>query len=249
MQKIVILGANSAIAKETARIWASQGKELFLVGRDAAKLEQLQGDLQVRGAKSVVTHVRDLAVTSQHEELFQSLEAHFSDYDTVFIAYGVLSDEKEAMESFESFAQDFQVNFLSVVSLLIYFANRFEEEAKAGKRRKIGVISSVAGDRGRGSNYAYGSAKAALSTYLAGLRGRLAEHSVQVLTIKPGFVDTPMTDSVPKNALFASPQKVGKGIARAFESNADVVYLPWFWRFIMLALKMIPEPLFKYLKI
>jgi short-subunit dehydrogenase len=141
--------------------------------------------------------------------------------------------------------EEFQVNCTSVISLLILLANYFEPR----KRGCIAVISSVAGDRGRKANYLYGAAKAAVTVFLGGLRGRLAKSGVSVITIKPGFVDTPMTASMRKGLLFASPRKVGEGIYHAMLKGKEVVYLPWFWRPIMLVVKSIPEPIFKKLSI
>lgn len=132
-----------------------------------------------------------------------------------------------------------------MVSLLTLLANRLE----AQKSGTIAVISSVAGDRGRSSNYVYGTAKGAVSLFLQGLRGRLHPSGVRVLTIKPGFVDTPMTADVKKNALFASPEGIAKGIVSAIDRGREVVYLPSFWRGIMLMIRAVPEPLFKRLKL
>ncbi|MEL7234405.1 MAG: SDR family NAD(P)-dependent oxidoreductase, partial [Chloroflexota bacterium] len=117
------------------------------------------------------------------------------------------------------------------------------------RRGVIAVISSVAGDRGRGSNYVYGTAMAAKTTFLSGLRNRLAKSGVQVVTVKPGFVDTPMTANIPKNALFASPAKVGKDIYTGLKKGHDVIYTPFFWRYIMWIIRLIPEPIFKRLSL
>ncbi|MDQ3267568.1 MAG: SDR family NAD(P)-dependent oxidoreductase, partial [Pseudomonadota bacterium] len=136
-------------------------------------------------------------------------------------------------------------NFLSVVSLLTLLANRFEEQGHGC----LAVISSVAGDRGRQSNYFYGSAKGGLSVFLQGLRNRLASRGVQVLTIKPGFVDTPMTTGFKKGALWVGPNVIAAGIHRAIRRHSNEVYLPWFWWGIMTIIKAIPERIFKHLKL
>jgi len=153
----------------------------------------------------------------------------------------VLSDEARGREDFAVAERDLRVNFLSVVSILTPIANAFE----ARKHGVIAVIGSVAGDRGRQSNYLYGTSKAAVATFLQGLRNRLWRSGVAVVTIKPGFVDTPMTAHLRKSPLFASPQKVGKGIVRAMDRRKDVVYLPPVWKPILLGVIHVPEGLFK----
>jgi decaprenylphospho-beta-D-erythro-pentofuranosid-2-ulose 2-reductase len=164
----------------------------------------------------------------------------------VLIAHGTLSDQCACESSVEGLRREFDVNAVAAMSLLTLLANRFEQR-KAGT---LAVISSVAGDRGRQSNYVYGAAKAALSTFLGGLRQRLAKSNVDVLTIKPGFVDTPMTAAIAnKGALWATPERVAAGIVRAIDRRRSVVYLPGFWRGIMLVIRTIPEPLFKKLKL
>lgn len=242
MKKLVIFGATSAIAIGTARAAASAGCELILCARDADKLSALADDVRIRGAKSVVELIADLSDSSLHNRLLEDIAKIDPDYDTVLIAYGTLGDQSECEQSFEATWKEFQTNFLSVVSLLTPIANRFEEQ----KRGNIAVITSVAGDRGRQSNYVYGAAKGGLSIFLAGLRNRLSAVGVGVLTIKPGFVDTPMTASIPKNALFANPDVVGKGIYHAMLKRKDVIYIPWYWRIVMGIVCSIPEGLFKY---
>ncbi len=161
-------------------------------------------------------------------------------YDTVLIAHGTLSDQKACEASVELTLREIDTNALSVVALLTRIANRLEQR-RAGT---IAVISSVAGDRGRGSNYVYGSAKALVTAFLSGLRQRLGKSGVGVVTIKPGFVDTPMTAAFAKGPLWASPEKVAKGIVRALDRRSDTVYLPGFWWTIMFIIRAIPERLF-----
>jgi short-subunit dehydrogenase len=161
--------------------------------------------------------------------------------DAVLIAHGTLSDQAACQQSVELTMRELNINFLSVVSLLTLLGNHFEQQ----RRGVIAVISSVAGDRGRGSNYVYGTAKAGVSAFLQGLRNRLAKVGVQVLTIKPGLVDTPMTAHLKKNRLYSPPSVVGEGIYHAMKQGRDVAYLPWFWRYIMLIILHIPELIFK----
>lgn len=239
--KILIIGATSAIAQETAKLYARDGAELFLVARSAFKLNSVKDDLVVRGAKRAETYVLDVSELDRHAEMISAAIDALGELDMALIAHGTLGDQRLSEESVEKALEEFTNNCTSVISLLTILANYFEQR----KRGCIAVISSVAGDRGRKSNYVYGAAKGALSIFLQGLRGRLAASGVKVVTIKPGFVDTPMTASLRKGLLFASPRTVGRGIYDAMNKGKDVVYLPWFWRPIMLIVKSVPERVFK----
>lgn len=245
MLKIMIVGATSAIAQETARFFAAEGAEFFLVGRSTEKLSALQADLNVRGAKRAEIYQADLNDLSQHPALVKAAIDGLNGLDAVLVAHGTLGDQKAAEESVEEALKELNTNFLSNVSLLTLLANHFEKQ----RRGCIAVISSVAGDRGRGSNYVYGTAKGATSIFLQGLRNRLAKSGVAVVTIKPGFVDTPMTADVKKNPLFADPASVGKAIYLGMKKGKNVVYTPSFWRPIMLIISNIPEPIFKKLSL
>ncbi len=244
MKRIFVVGATSAIAQAAVRRFAARGDRLFLLARNEAKLEAVVQDARARGAE-VHSAVADLNAFDLHASLIEDAAQALGGLDVVLIAHGTLSDQKACEESYSDAEQELRTNFLSVVSLLTPLANRLE----AQKGGTIAVISSVAGDRGRGSNYLYGTAKGALSIFLQGLRNRLHPAGVRVITIKPGFVDTPMTLEVKKNALFAAPDTVGRGIVRAIDGGREVVYLPAFWRLIMLAVRAVPEPLFKRLKL
>jgi short-subunit dehydrogenase len=166
-----------------------------------------------------------------------------SGLDTVLIAYGTLSDQKACQASAELTVQELTTNAISIVALLTLVAQQFEQ-SKSGT---IAVISSVAGDRGRASNYVYGSAKALVTAFLSGMRQRLSKSGVAVITIKPGFVDTPMTATFTKGALWAKPHTVAAGIVRAIDRSAAVVYLPFFWWPIMAVIRAIPERIFRRL--
>lgn len=241
--KILIIGATSAIAHETAKCFAKDGAELFLVGRSSEKLESVQNDLKVRGAKRAESYVLDISQLDRHQEMIEAAIESLDGLDMALIAHGTLGDQRLSQENVTKTLEEFTTNCISVISLLTLLANYFEPR----KRGCIAVISSVAGDRGRQSNYVYGAAKGALTVFLQGLRNRLAKSGVAVVTIKPGFVDTPMTASVRKGLLFASPRKVGEGIYHAMLKGKEVVYLPGFWRLIMFVVKSIPEPVFKKL--
>ncbi|MEP7288151.1 MAG: SDR family oxidoreductase [Chloroflexota bacterium] len=242
---VMIIGATSAIAHETAKCFAADGADLYLVARSADRLAVVADDLKVRGAKRVETFVLDLTDLSRHQELFDTAWAAFGTLDMLLIAHGTLGDQQASQKDVALTLQELNTNFISVVSLLTIAANVFEQQ----RRGCIAVISSVAGDRGRMSNYVYGTAKAGLNAFLQGLRSRLAKVGVAVLTVKPGFVDTPMTAAIKKNPLYADPASVGQSIYRAMKKGQDVLYVPFFWRPIMLLITNIPESIFKRLKL
>ena len=244
-RRVLICGATSAIASAAARCLAASHDRLFLAGRDPEKLRAVADDLRVRGAAQVETYVVDLADVTRHQALIDECAHRLGGLDTVLIAHGTLPDQAACQASFESTKAALDTNFLSVVSLLTRIANYCEQQGKG----TIAVISSVSGDRGRQSNYVYGTAKGALSIFLQGLRNRLARRGVRVVTIKPGFVDTPMTANFAKNPLFADAASVGKGVYRALCGGGDVVYLPHFWRLIMLLIRLVPERIFKRLSL
>jgi short-subunit dehydrogenase len=245
MAKVIIIGATSAIAHETAKCFAKEGAQLFLVARSAEKLAIVADDLKVWGAKSIETAVQDLNELEQHEQLLEKAISSLEGVDVLLIAYGTLGDQQKCQLSVAETMRELNTNALSVISLLTLAANYFEQQ----RHGTIAVISSVAGDRGRKSNYVYGTAKAAVTAFLQGLRNRLSSSGVAVLTIKPGFVATPMTANVKQGLLFASSVTVGRGIYAAIQKRRDVVYLPAFWRLIMLVVKTIPEPVFKRLSL
>jgi len=245
MKKILIVGANSAIAVATARIFAARGDALFLVGRNAAALEAAAQDLRVRGAKEVGTEVMDANDYNAHEPMLTHAEQRLGGLDTVLMAHGTLGDQKACESSVEMTLRELSTNGISVVALLTVIAARFE----ARRAGTIAVISSVAGDRGRQSNYVYGSAKALVSAFTSGLRQRLYRSGVAVVTIKPGFVDTPMTAAFPKGPLWARPEQVAAGIVRGIDRSAAVVYLPGFWWLIMFIIRSVPETIFRRLKL
>jgi decaprenylphospho-beta-D-erythro-pentofuranosid-2-ulose 2-reductase len=244
-RKTLIIGATSAIAHETARLLAGAGDELFLVARDPERLAAVRQDLTVRHGVTVHSAALDVLDFDRHGEVVSEVFRTLGRVDLVLIAHGDLPDQKACEASAEAALRSFSVNALSVVSLLTEVANHMEAQGHG----TVAVISSVAGDRGRRSNYVYGSAKGAVSLFLQGLRSRLHPSGIRVVTIKPGFVDTPMTAHIKKGILWASPEKVASGIVRAVTRPRDVVYLPWFWRWIMLVVRVLPEGVFKRLPV
>ncbi len=245
MKKVLILGATSAIAQATVRLLAARGAAMYLVGRNAANLEAVAQDATTRGAAKVAHEALDLNETAAHEALVERAAQALGGLDGALIAHGVLGEQKACERTWAEAEQVLRTNFLSAASLLTALANQFEAQ-KAGT---LVVISSVAGDRGRQSNYVYGASKGALNVFLQGLRNRLSRSGVAVVTVKPGFVDTPMTAHLPKNKLFASPEKVARGILKAADGRKNEVYVPGIWALIMLIIRTIPEGVFKRMKL
>jgi decaprenylphospho-beta-D-erythro-pentofuranosid-2-ulose 2-reductase len=229
----------------TMRLLTGPKARFMLVARNPRKLTTVAQDLLTRGAQEVETWVLDLDDTAAHPEMLRAAVERLGQIDLALIAHGVLGDQTAAEANFEVAAASLHTNFTSTVSLVTWLANYFDAQ-HAGT---LAVISSVAGDRGRKSNYVYGSAKGALNIFLDGVRNRIDRDGVHVLTIKPGFVDTPMTASVPKTPLFATPGQVAKGIVSAIQKRKDVVYVPWFWAGIMLIIRLVPGRVFKKLNL
>jgi decaprenylphospho-beta-D-erythro-pentofuranosid-2-ulose 2-reductase len=240
VSRTLIIGATSAIAEATQRLLAARGDALYLVGRKEQMLAEIAADLTVRGCPRIAAEALDANDLSGHEAMLERAEGFLGTIDIALIAYGTLPDQKRCESSVELTVRELHTNAISVVALLTRLANRMAQR-RAGI---IAVISSVAGDRGRGSNYVYGSAKALVTTFLSGLRQRLRPCGVAVLTIKPGFVDTPMTAAFRKGVLWAKPDRIARGIIRALEGRRTTVYLPWFWRPIMFVIRALPESLF-----
>ena len=241
MSNIVILGATSAIAEQVARLYAGSEQHILLVARNHEALSTVANDLLVRGAGKVDTLAYDFSNLENIEQLVEKITAVLGRIDLLFVAYGSLPKQLECEASIELTQAEINLNYLSVVSVLTGLSQVMVKQGTG----TIAVISSVAGDRGRKSNFINGTVKGALSIYLQGLRNALSDKGVHVLTVKPGFVDTPMTSDFKKGILWAKPEKIAKDIYRAITKNKDVIYTPWFWRWIMLIIKSIPERIFK----
>ena len=245
MKKILIIGATSVIAEHCARVWAVRGDVLYLVARNEERLKAIASDLKVKGAAQIYTYHMDLNEIDNHVDMLDKAEVALDGIDTVLIAHGTLSNQKNCEQSVIDTIAEIQTNALSIISLLTLIANRFERK----RNGTIAVISSVAGDRGRISNYVYGAAKAMVTTFTSGIRQRLHKANVAVVTIKPGFVDTPMTAHFKKGPLWAKPDLVSVKIVKAIDQRKDEVYIPSFWWFVMTTIKMIPENIFKRINI
>ena len=243
MQHLLIIGATSAIAQATARTFAQRGSQLYLIARNQERLSSLAEDLKIRGAASVKYGRLDIQDFESHEAALNAAFAALGTIDVALIAHGTLPDQHACEADFTTTLAALNTNAIGTASLLTHLANRLERQQSG----TIAVMTSVAGERGRRSNYVYGAAKAMLSVLLQGLRNRLHQSGVQVLDIKPGLVDTPMTAGFKKGPLWARPETVAAGIVKGLGKKKPWVYLPWFWKYIMLIIRGIPESLFKRL--
>lgn len=246
MKKIMIVGATSAIAIACARLWAQQGASFYLVARNEEKLKQVSADLTALGAGAVHYYSMDCNHIAAHEAMFEDCVTKLQQIEVGLIAHGTLPDQARCEQSAEVAIAEFTTNGLSVIALLTGLANRMESQHFG----TIAVISSVAADRGRPSNYLYGSAKAAVVTFCEGLNARMFKKGIQVLTIKPGFVDTPMTQGLPlPAALVVSPEVIANYILKAIAAKKSVIYAPWFWFWIMTIIRCVPNFIFRRLNL
>lgn len=236
---VLVVGATSSLAQALCRELASQGRSLVLAGRDGDELRLMMSDLYTRYQATCRCVVADFL---SPDFTAQALIEQAGDFDEIVIAAGDMGAADPT--DIANLAFTMHLNYTIPAQIATLAAWRL-----SGKRSgSIVILSSVAGDRGRQSNYAYGSAKAALSAFASGLRNRFYKKNVHVMTVKPGFTDTPMTWGM-KSPLIASRERVAAAIVRAMEKKKDVVYVPFFWRWIMLIITHIPERIFKKLSL
>jgi len=246
MKSVLVIGATSAIAQATARVLAADKIKFFLVGRSRDKLDAIRDDLAARGGVIAGTLAVDLADMANHASLVASAESALGGLDAVLMAYGTLPDQAVCEASPAATVEAIATNFTSYASLLTVIAQRLEAQG----RGTLVVLTSVAGDRGRRSNYVYGSAKGATGIFLEGLEHRLRKCGVTVINVKPGMIDTPMTTAFTKGPLWSLPEKVAPAIANCLCSKkSGVRYVPWFWRPIMEVICTIPRSIFGRLKL
>ncbi|WP_212004377.1 SDR family oxidoreductase [Chitinophaga sp. HK235] len=243
MPTVLLLGAGSDMAVAIARKFAAAHYDIQLAARKAAALQPLQQDLQVRYGITATTHDFDATDYSTHAAFFAGLPTM---PDITVCAFGYLGDQELAQRDWQEAATIIHSNYTGAVSVLNIIAESYEAR---GKGMIIG-ISSVAGERGRQSNYIYGSAKAGFTAYLSGLRNRLFRSGVHVMSVQPGFVNTRMTQHLNLPPLLtAQPDQVANAVFKAAQRSRNVLYVKWPWKYIMLIIKMIPEGIFKKLKL
>jgi short-subunit dehydrogenase len=241
--RILILGATSPIARALAAEFAREdGADLYLAARDAAEGNRVAQDLSVRSERAVHSGTFDAADYNSHPDFVRGVIERLGGLDGIVVAFGTLGDETTAQSDPAEALKTIAANFTGAVSIMTLAA----EHLKAQGHGFIIVLASVAGDRGRAKNYVYGSAKGALALFTGGLRGRLANSGVHVMTVKLGFVDTRMTYGQ-ESGLTASPAQAAQKIHAKWRRGAEVVYIPSFWRPIMAAIRMVPERFFKRL--
>lgn len=240
MKRVAVLGATSAMARALCREFAGRGDRLFLAARSREDLEAQASDLRLRYGVEVETGLLQAEDRESHAPLIEEAIASLGGLDGVVLALGALGRQPQDSRRAAPAARLVDVNLTAPVSLLTIAAERLEEQRSGF----IVAFGSVAGDRGRQSNYAYGAAKAGLDVFMQGLRHRLEPMGIRVLTIKPGFVDTEMTWGLPGLFLVASPHRVARTIAKTLEKRAGVLYVPGFWRYIMMIIRHIPSAIF-----
>lgn len=244
-RRVLVLGATSGIAQAVARVYAADGARLALVARSAEHLAAVASDLAVRGAEVVLQRTADFRELERHRRLVSEAEAALDGLDVVLVAQGILPDQRSCQDDPRRAVASWEVNFVSAASLMEAAAERMA----VARRGTLGVLSSVAGERGRADNYVYGASKAALTAYAGGLGHRLRGSGVTVVTIKPGPVDTPMTAGRKRTArLVADVDVVGRRIHAALERGARMLYVPGKWRWIMAVIRVLPTRLFERLK-
>lgn len=240
---VLILGATSDIAQAIAYAYAPVAKKLILAARKTEAIEPLAADLKIRHNIEVETKAFDALAFETHQAFANSLP---DTLDTAVCVFGYLGEQREAEHDLDEALRIVQTNYTGAVSILSLIANQFEQR----KSGTIIGISSVAGERGRQSNYLYGSSKAGFSMFLDGLRNRLYPAGVHVVTVKPGFVDTKMTAGMPlPKPLTAKPQQVAQAVFKAHQKKKNTVYVLWMWRYVMLIIRNVPEFIFKRMKL
>jgi decaprenylphospho-beta-D-erythro-pentofuranosid-2-ulose 2-reductase len=252
-KRVIILGVTSAIAEAVARLYAAEGAALVLAGRNPERLHAIARDLKARGAALAKIEVVDLAQPGVAEDALPRMTAYLGTVDHILLVYGSLGDQARSEREITRARDILQVNFTSAAEWSLASANVLEAQGQGS----LIVIGSVAGDRGRQSNYIYGAAKAGLATLVQGIAHRFAQIKQpdsamrpRAVLIKPGFIDTPMTAGMKKGGpLWSTPAAIAPIIRRAADHGGAIVYAPWFWRLILLVIRLTPAPLFHRLSL
>ena len=242
---ILVIGATSAIARSVSRLYAVKNAKLFLLARDEERLRESAADLELRGASSVKALNYNAENTDKHSAIVEAAVEYLGSIDIALICHGNLPNQEECQADYEKAENAIRVNGLSVISLCTEIVNRLRKQ----KKGTLAVITSVAGERGRQPNFVYGAAKSMVSTYLQGLRGSLVTDNVHIVDVRPGLVDSPMTAHLKKGPLWSSPESIASSIIKGIGKKRHVIYAPSYWRLIMLLVCVIPENIFKRIKI
>lgn len=242
---VLILGATSRIAQRLAHVYAAEGQSVFVAARDGEEAARIAADVGIRHGVATASSAFDATDYAAHPPFVDTVEVALGPIDVAVVAFGDMGDQAHSQEDFAAARRVIETNFTGAASICEALALVME----ARGRGAIVGIGSVAGDRGRQSNYIYGSAKGGFALYLQGLRNRLFKRGVQVLTVKPGFVDTRMTFGLATGIPIADPDDVAQAIHAAQRAGADTLYYPRFWGGIMGVIKAIPERVFKRLSL
>jgi len=243
MSTVLILGAASDMAVAIAKKYAAEGNAIQLAARNIQRLQPLQSDIAIRYNTTCTVHEFDALNFNSHQAFFDQLPVK---PDITVCVFGYLGENETARANCSESEKIIHTNYTGAVSILNVVSNYYATQ----KKGVIAGISSVAGERGRQSNYIYGSAKAGFTAYLSGLRNRMFPENVHVVSVQPGFVYTRMTENLTLPPLLtAQPEQVANTVYKAVAGKKNVVYVKWFWRWIMLIIKSIPEFMFKKLKL
>ena len=242
---ILVIGATSAIARSISRLYAIKGAKIFLLARNEERLRESTVDLKLRGASDVKALNYNAENTNSHPKIVDAAVQFLGSIDIALICHGNLPNQGECQADYQKAEDAIRVNGLSVISLCTEIVNQLRTQ----KKGTLVVITSVAGERGRQPNFIYGAAKSMVSTYLQGLRGSLLKDNIHIVDVRPGLVDSPMTAHLKKGALWSSAESIAPSIIKGIRKKRSIIYTPWYWRLIMLLVCMIPEAIFKRIKI
>ena len=242
MKNILIIGANSSITRDCIKIWSKQNNKFFFVARDIDELNKFMSQIEYNHIDFNNKYIIDLNNIEDHIEIFNRAKAYLKKIDIVFICYGTLPNQSECEKNFHLLSKEINTNATSKISIINLAIKNLDENST------IAVVTSVAGDRGRSSNYIYGACQSMVNEYISGIRQKLHGSKIRLLTIKPGLIDTKMTNHFKKNFLWTKSDVAAKKITEAVNSQKDEVYIPFYWYFIMKVIKIIPTKIFKRLK-
>lgn len=242
---ILVIGATSAIARSISRLYAVKNAKLFLLARDEERLHDSAADLELRGASDVKAMNYHAENTDKHSTIVDEAVEFLGSIDVALICHGNLPNQEECQVDYRKAEKAIQLNGLSVISL----CTEIVSQLRVQKKGTLAVITSVAGERGRQPNFVYGAAKSMVSTYLQGLRGSLVKDNIHIVDVRPGLVASPMTAHLKKGPLWSSPESIASSIIEGIAKKRNVIYAPSYWRLIMLFVCVIPEAIFKRIKI